>query len=266
MKKIISVLVAISLITGTSTAVFADPSATGATASTLGITQSKNLTPAQQQARDAFLKVYYDLMNQLVALRQQTQSAVEANNSTLKQIKDKLKAKTSISSDTLSKLKELAKQRKDLNSQAKNLHQQRVSLKSQYKDAVKAKDLEKMKSIEQQILDLNKKISDLKAQDDAIKAQIAPLKEQLKSLRDANKQLKSSVKTQLQQAKTIQETIKTQEQEKAKLWNTFRENIKDKDYTAAEATLKAIIDKKSAILDNIKQRGTILNQILSSLN
>ena len=133
MKKIISILIALTLIAGTSTAAFAESGTAGssASASISSAAQSTNLTPEQQQARDAFLKVYFDLMNQLVALRQQTQAAVEANNSTVKQIKDLLKSKTTISSDTLSELKDLASQRKSLTEQAKQLNQQRISLKSQ---------------------------------------------------------------------------------------------------------------------------------------
>lgn len=266
MKKILSALLTISLISSMSTIAYAEGNDTTTPAQTVKAAQNETLTPEQKQARDAFLKVYYDYMNQLVALRQQTQEAQTANNTAAKQIKDKLKAKTALSSDTVSKLKDLAAQRKSLVEQAKQLHQQRLSLRTQYKDAVKAKDVDKMKSIEQQILDLNNQISDLKAKDDAIKAQIEPLKEQIKSIKDANSQLKANVKNLLEQAKTIHETIKTQEQEKAQLWNTYKENIKNKDYAAAETTLKSIVDKKAAILANIKQRGTILNQILASLN
>lgn len=266
MKKFMPILLTLSLIVGTSTVTFAEENTnSGTTQSTAG-TNSAKLTPEQQQARDEYLKVHFDDMNQLVALRQQTKDAQDANNATAKQIKDKLAAKTAVNKDNTTKLKDLATQRKALAEQAKQLHQQRLSLRDEYKAAVKAKDTAKMKSIEQQILDLNKQVSELKAKDDAIKVQVAPLKEQLKSLRDTSKQLKDSVKTQLQQVKTIGDTIKTQEQEKTKLWNTYKENIKNKDYTTAGATFKAIIDKKSAILTNIKQRGTILNNILSSLN
>lgn len=261
MKKFIVIFLTLSLILGTPTIAFAEGNDTSSQTS-----QNTNLTPDQQQDRDSFLKVYFDYMNQLVALRQQTIDAQNANNTIVKQIRDKLKSKTVLNSDTVSKLKDLANQRKALIDQAKQLHQQRLTLRDQYKDAVKARDLNKMQSIEQQILDLNSQINDLKAKDDSIKAQIAPLRDQLKSMTDQNKQLKDSIKSQLDQAKSILQTIKTQEQEKAQLWNTYKDNIKNKDYSNAEATFKAIIDKKSAILTNIKERGTILNQILSSLN
>ncbi|MDP4089873.1 MAG: hypothetical protein Q8930_11460 [Bacillota bacterium] len=265
MKKFISALLTLSLVLGTSTAVFAEGNDT--TAATQEAAQSSaQLTPEQQQARDAYLKEHFDDMNQLVALRQQTRDAVSANNDTSKQIKEKVKAKTTQGKDMSSKLKDLASQRKALVEQAKQLQQQRLSLRSQYRDAVKARDVDKMKSMEQQILDLNKQVADLKAQDDAIKAQVAPLKDQLKSMRDSNQQLKDNVKTQLQQAKSIGDTVKALEQEKAQLWKDYAENIKNKDYTAAGTTFKQIIEKKSAILEDIKQRGVILNQILTSLS
>lgn len=265
MKKFLSVLLTLSLVAGTSVVTFAEGNAS-TTATSDAAAQAAKLTPEEQQARDEYLKVHFEDMNQLVTLRQQTRDAVAANNETAKQIKEKLKAKTAIDKDTAAKFKDLASQRKALVEKAKQLHQQRLTLRSQYRDAVKARDVEKMKNIEQQILDLNKQITDLKAQDDAIKAQIAPLKEQLKSMRDSNKQLRADVKSQLQQAKTIGETIKTLQQEKAQLWKTYAENIKSKDYTAAETTFKQIIEKKTAILNDIKQRGTILNQVLASLN
>lgn len=263
MKKLLSALLTISLISSTATIAYAEGNGTTTTSPT---TQNGTLTPEQKQAKDSFLKVYYDYMNQLVALKNQIQEAQTANNNAAKQIKDKVKAKTTANSDTVSKLKDLAAQRKTLVEQAKQLHQQRITLKTQYKDAVKAKDVDKMKSIEQQILDLNNQISELKSKDDAIKAQIDPLKEQLKNIKDSNKELKDNTKNQLEQAKSIQETIKALEQEKTQLWTTYKENIKNKDYTAAEATLKSILDKKTSILANVKQRGTILNQVLSSLN
>lgn len=266
MKKFMSILITLSLIGGPSTLAFAAGTDATTTAQTTASAQSTSLTPEQKQARDAYLKVHADYMNQLTTLRQQTKEAEEANNAVAKQIKDKIKSKTALNSDTVSKLKDLASQRKALVDQAKQLHQQITSLKSKYKDASSAKDTATMSSIKQQIQDLSSQVKDIKAKDDAIKTQISPLKDQVKIAKDANKQLRDSVKNQLQQAKTIHETIKTQENEKTQLWNTYKENIKNKDYAAAETTFKSIIDKKSSILQNIKQRGTILNQVLNSSN
>jgi predicted nucleic acid-binding Zn-ribbon protein len=265
-KKIMVILLTLSLIAGTSTVAFAEGNSTTDTTETTTSPKSVNLTPEEQQARDAYLKVHFDDMNQLVTLRKQTQEAQDANNAAAKQIQEKLKAKTALNNDSVAKLKDLASERKALIAQAKKLHEQRLSLREQYKAAVKAKDVDKMKSIQQQILDLNKQVTDLKAKEDAIKTQITPLKEGLKAMKDANKQLKDNVKNQLQGAKTMHESIKTQEQEKTQLWNNYKENIKNKDYVAAGTTFKAIIDKKSAILNNITQRGTILNAVLASLN
>ena len=109
------------------------------------VTTLKKNTGEQKQAREAYLKVHFDDMNQLVTLRQQTEDARDANNVDTKQIKDKLKAKTTLNNDSTSKLKDLASQRKALVAQAKKLQQQRLSLKKQYKDSVKAKDVDKMK-------------------------------------------------------------------------------------------------------------------------
>ncbi|MDP4085280.1 MAG: hypothetical protein Q8934_11790 [Bacillota bacterium] len=261
MRIILSIFLTFSMVTGITTMAFAEGNdTTGAT------TTNTQLTQEQKQAREAFLSVYFDDMNQLVTLRQQTDDAVKANTDLVKQIKDKVKEKTGMNSDVLSKVKDLINQRKALIEQAKQLRQQRISLRSQYRDAVKAKDVNQMKSIEQQLTDLNGKVSDLKAQNDTLKSQISPLRDQLKSTRDANEQLKGNVKEELQQAKTIRETIKTEQQEKAQLWNTYKENIKNKDYATAGTTFKQIIDKKAAILGNIKQISSILNQVLSSLN
>jgi len=266
MKKFMSILITLSLIGGSATLALAAGTDANTDVQTTTSTQSTNLTPEQKQARDAYLKTYSEEMSQLTTLRQQTKEAQEANNTVAKQIKDKIKSKTTSNGDNVSKLKDLAAQRKALVEQAKQLHQQVISLRSQYKDAANAKDTAKMSSIKQQIQDLNSQVKDIKAKNDAIKAQIAPLRDQLKSTKDANKQLREDAKSQLQKAETIRETIKTQENEKTQLWNTYKENIKNKDYAAAETTFKSIIDKKASILENIKQRGTILNQILSSLN
>jgi chromosome segregation ATPase len=256
MKKFIVTLLTLSLIMGMSTVAFAEGDSKASPAA---------LTSEQKQAREAYLTVHFEDMNQLVALRKQTEEARDANNATSKLIQEKLKAQTTLNKDSITKLKDLTSQRKTLVAQAKQIHVQRLALREQYKVAVKAKDVEKMKSIETQILALNKQISDIKVKDEALKAQITPLQEQLKGLRDANKQLKEVIKNQLQQAKTIGETIKAQEQEKTQLWNTYKENINNKDYTAAGITFKAIIAKKTAILNNITQRGTILNQVLASI-
>lgn len=265
MKKMISFLLTLALVTGTSTMAFAEGSDNTATqeASTA---QSTKLTPQEQQARDEYLKVHFEDMNKLVDLRQQTRDAVAANNAAAKQIKEKEKGKTELNQDTVTKLKDLASQKKALGEQGKQLQQQRLSLKNQYKDAVKARDTEKMKTIEQQILDINKQVADLKSQNETIKAQISPLKDELSGARASNKTLRQDVKNQLQQVKTIGDTIKSQEQEKSQLWKDYAGEIKNKDYEAAGTTFQKIIEKKSAILDNIKQRGTILNNILASLN
>lgn len=266
MKKFMSILLTLSLISGISTVTFAAANDTTGTTQTTTTTKDVTLTPVQKEARDAYLKIHSEAMNQLVALRQQTEVARDTNNATATQIKDKLKAKTALNSDSVTKLKDLASQKKTLVEQAKQLHQQKLSLKTQYSDSVKSKDVAKMKTIQQQKLDLNKQIIDLKAKNDAIEVQISPLKGQLKSTREANSGLKKDVKAQLLKAKSIHETIKTEQQEKAKLWVTYKENIKNKDYTTAAVTFKSIIDKKSTILSNIKERGTILNQVLASLN
>ena len=266
MKKFMSILLTLSLITGTSTAALAVGNDSIGTPQTMTSTKSATLTPLQKQAREAYLKIHFDDMNQLVSLRQQTQTAQDASNVDAKQIKDKLKSKTKLDNVSITKLKDLTSQRKVLITQAKELHQHRLSLKKQYKDSVKAKDVEKMKSVQQRILRLNNQVGVIKAKVNAIKVQISPLKDQLKDIKDVNKTLKDDVKNQLAQAKTIHATIKTQEKEKAQLWITYNENIKNKDYTTAGTTFKSIIDKKSAILINIKERITILKQVLSSLD
>lgn len=172
MKKFLSILLTLSLILGTASFAFAEEKDT-------------THTPDQKQAREAYQKLHFDDMNQLVSLRQQTKDARDANSVDAKQIKEKLKTKISINKD---------------------------------------------------------------------------------SAKDANKTLKDNVKNQLEKAKTIHETIKTQQEEKSKLWSTYKENMKNKDYTTAGLTFKSIIDKKSSILNNLKQRSAILKQVLVSLN
>lgn len=264
---IVTTILSLFMVTGATTLAFADSNdTTGNTTTSTNNTQTVQLTPEQQQQRAAFVKVYYDDMNQLVSLRQQTENLVKTNKGIVQQIKDKIKSKTGLNEDDVSNLKDLASQRKALINQIKQLHQQRLSLRSQYRTAVNAKDVNKMQSIEQQILDLNNQISDLKVQYNSIKDQLTPLRSQLQSMRNANHQLRENVSSQMQQVNAIRATAKTQEQEKAILWNTYRENIKNKDYASAEVTFKQIIDKKSVILDNIKGISTTLNQILTSLN
>lgn len=261
-----SILLTLSLISGLSTFAFAEGNAATETTQSSASSQKSDLTDAQSQERETYKKIHFNDMNQLVELRKQTKVAQDANNVIAKQIKDNLKAKTALNKDSVAKLKPLAIQKKGLKLQTKQLQQQRLSLKKQYRDCVKSKDVNKIKTISQQILAINKQINDLKAKNDALKVQISPLKSQLKSTRDARSELKNGVKDQLKKAKTILETIKTQQQEKTQLWKTYKENIKNKDYTTSGKTFKSIINKKSTILDNIKQRGIIMNQILPSLD
>ena len=146
MKKFMSILLTLSLISGLSTVAFAEGNVTTETTQTSASSQKSSLTDAQKQERETYLKIHFEDMNQLVELRQQTKIAQDANNVVTKQIKDKLKAKTVLNKDSVAELKTLASQKKALTVQAKQLQQQRLSLKKQYRDSVKSKDVSKMKT------------------------------------------------------------------------------------------------------------------------
>ena len=62
MKKLLSALLTISLISSMSTIAYAEGNGTTTPAQTAIATQNETLTPEQKQARDAFLKVYYDYL------------------------------------------------------------------------------------------------------------------------------------------------------------------------------------------------------------
>jgi chromosome segregation ATPase len=258
MKKLLTLLLTMILL--------ATPFTTALAEGTADTTQEKTaLSEEQKLAKEAYMAVHFDLMNQLTELRNETRAAVEANNSTAKTIREKLKGKDEVNQETVTEVKELAAGTKTLGEQGKQIHQQRVTLRTQYREAVKARNLDKMKALQQQMTDLNSEIKEIKEKLQSIKAEAQPLKEKIKLVREGNKQLKENIKTELQQVKELGDSIKAEQEEKPQLWDTYKENIENKDYEAAESTLKKIIEKKASILEDIKKRGEELNDILASL-
>lgn len=259
MKKILALVVTASLLMGTSTVVFAEGNE--------AVTEEKTkLTEEQKQARSEYIVDHAELMKQLTELRAEVKTTVEANHKTLTEVKEKLKAKAGINEEVVTKLKELAAEAKPLIEEVKQIHQQRVALRSQYKEAVKAKDLEKMKSLKQQMTDLNSKVESIKSKLQTLKTEAAPIREEVKAAKDTRKQLKESLKPSYDQAKAVGETINALQTEKQQLWKSYEENIKSRNYAAAEENLKSIIAKKAQILDNLKKRGAILSEALASLS
>jgi chromosome segregation ATPase len=259
MKRIMTLLLTVAFLAVPARAAFAEGTE---------VTKQKKavVTEEQKQARQQYMTIHLELMNQLTELRIETRAAVEVNNSTAKTIKEKLKTKATVNKEKITELKGLETEAKTLIEQAKQIQQQRETVKTQYKEAVKARDLDKMKILQVQMTDLNSQFIDVKGKLEVIKAEAQPLKEEMTAFMENNKSVKENVKVELQQAKALSETISTQREEKAKLWEDFRENIKNKDYSSAENTLKNIIEKKAAILENIKKRGEVLAGILDSLS
>lgn len=259
MKKLLTLLLTVTLLASPATIASAE-------VAEIAVQQKVSLTEEQKQAREAYMAVHFDLMNQLTELRVQTRASVEANNNMIKEIKEKSKGKAAINQENVTEIKELAAQSQNLIKQAKQIHQQRLAIRTQYKEAVKARDLEKMKTLQTKIAELNNEIKNIKEELQSIKTEAEPLKEEIKILREGNKQLKENAKTQLQEVKALGDDIRTQQEEKEQLWLTYKENIKNEDYSSAKNTLKMIIEKKTSILEDIKKRGQELTEILATLS
>lgn len=259
MKRIISTILMVIMLLGTSTVAFAEGTTTS---------PQPNLTSEQQQARDQFLSVYLDKMTKLADLRAQTKAAEDANNTIASQIKVKEKASTASqqNQDAIDKIKTVAQQNKDLVTQAKTLNTQRVTLRKQFDEAVKNRDTNTAASLKDQILSITNQIEGLRAQAKANMDSVQALKDQVKAYRDTVKAKQDKIKPLFQQAKDIHQKIVNEEKAKNALWGTYKQNIQAKDYTAAGNTLQSILDAKTQIIADIKARGDILNQILSNLN
>lgn len=206
-------------------------------------------------------------MNQIVDLRVQTSAAVAANQALSSQIKDKYKTLSSkLSADDIAKIKATAQQNKDLATQAKNLNTQRQELKKEYNAAINARDTVTMKTLTPKILDLSNQINTIRQQIQTNIAQIKPLRDQAKAYSDAIKAKKAQLQPSIQQEKDIHTKIINEQKAKDALWQTFSANIKAKDYTAAGNTLQLIINAKTQIISDIKNRGVILTNILNTFN
>lgn len=249
-----AVLLSAVLVIGISSSVFAEENTTA------------NLTEAQKAARQKFISVYMDKMNQIVDLRVQTKAAQDKNNELSTQIKDKLKNQSSsVAKDKVEKLKKLHEENKQLETQARDLNKQRNELQKQYKEAVKKRDKAAMEKLQAQINDITSKIEALRQQ---IKANIElnkSIAQELKTYKEGRKDLNSKLKPLLDQAKELHKKIASEEQAKNKLWETYKANIKAKDYEAAANTLDQIIAAKKQILSDIQARTTILTNILSTI-
>lgn len=255
MKKVISAVLALSMVLGTATI----SKAAGATTP---------LTPEQQEARQKYLPIHLEKMTQLTDLRTQTKTVVDNNNNLTKQIKDKVQSvkDSQQNKDTIASIKSTLQKNKDLVAQAKDLNNQRAEAQKQFKEAVKAKDTTAANAAKEKVLALNSQIESLRQQIKANSDSVKPLKDQITALRNSVKSIKDQAKPLEQQAKDLRQKISEQEKAKNQLWQTYKSNIQAKDYTTAANTLQSIIDAKTKILADIKSRGDILNNILSVVN
>lgn len=256
MKRLLSTVLALSMVFSVGTITRAEEP-----------TADNTLTQEQKDARQKYLPIHLDLMTKLTDLRAQTKAAVENNNGLGDQIKEKAKAFSSKQNqDTIAKLKSVVEDNKKLAEQTKGLHAQRVEALKQFRDAVKARNSADANAAKDKVTSLNNQIETLrqqiKANSDSVKSQ----KDQLKTLRDSIKAKKAEIKPLHEQAKALGQQINTAEQAKQKLWETYKANIKAKDYTNAASTLQSIIDAKANILKDIKARGEILTNLLGVLN
>lgn len=253
MKKIISTVLALSMILGTSTITRAEEPASDSA-----------LTQEQKEARQKYLPIHLEKMTQLTDLRAQTKAAVESNNNIAKQIKEKAKSNSpKQNQEAIDNIKAVVAKNKELAAQAKTLHSQRLEAQKQFRDAVKARDTAAAASAKDKVTALNSQIEALRQQIKTNSDSTASQKDQLKAYRDSLKSKKDQLKPLSEQAKSLNQKIKSGEEAKRKLWETYKANIKAKDYNAAATTLQSIIDAKASILVDIKARGEILNNMLS---
>jgi chromosome segregation ATPase len=251
MKKVISTVLALSMVLGTATISKAAGTATP-------------LTPEQQEARQKYLPIHLEKMTQLTDLRAQTKTAVDNNNNLAKQIKDKVQSlkASQQNKDSIASIKATLQKNKDLVAQAKDLNNQRADAQAKFREAVKAKDTAAANDAKNTILNLNSQIESIRQQIKANSDSVKPLKDQITALRNSMKSLKDQIKPLEQQAKNLHDQIASEEQAKNQLWQTYKSNIQAKDYTTAATTLQSIIDAKTKILANIKASGDVLNNIL----
>lgn len=267
MKKILSIIVALSLVFTISITAFAE--------------DKTPLTPEQKAAREQFMSEHSAQVAELNTLRADTVAARNKNNELAKQVKEKIKTGLKqLKDQDLTKIKEAAQKNKSIIEQAKASNEQRKAILPQFKAnreelkaAIKAGDTAKVKALNDRAQELrnqaqtfNTQITDVKNQVKANRDSVKPIKDELKAARESAKAVRDKVKPLVDKAKELHKKITDEEKQKKGLWETFKTNINAKDYSAAGDTFTKIIEMKRQILADINERTKILTDILSALN
>ena len=121
-------------------------------------------------------------------------------------------------------------------------------------------------SLTTQIKAIEEQITPLKTQSKANSTTNAPIKDQVKAVNVKIQALKTAIEPLRQVENTQHAKIAAEVAVKEALWVTYRSDIKSKNYADAAITFQSIIDKKTQILQDIKDNTTNLNAILAALN
>lgn len=246
MKKILSIILSLVLIIGTAPLVFAD---------TVPTESIPILTDTQISERDAFLVIYNEQKVKLDALRTEEKALVTANNALSEQIRTILQGKYK---DKAEEVKTVGEQVRALAKQARDLHKQLISLK--------AKGKGKGKGNKKNSVVITSTAADITTQIKDIRAQIIALNNGHKKDKEALKALKEIVQGSFDQEKAIKEQIETLKKEKETYEISFKTDLESLNYAKAGDDYKNIVETKASIVDLLKQRQTILNEILVKLN
>lgn len=240
MKKLLSIVLSFAILFGSTPRVFA----------TIPDTTKVELTEEQKVAREAFLTTYEEEKIKLEALRTESETLIKSNNDLSKEIKTILQGKWKNKTENI---KGVGTEIKALAEKARLLNKQRIEIRA---EGIKNKDKKTENS---------PKIQDITNQINGIREQIKSINNGNKAAKEEVKALKEKVTELINKEKDLKKQIESLREEKETYWSNFREDLNSNDYTKALIDYKKIIETKSKIVDLLKQRQVVLNQILAAL-
>ena len=242
-KRILSIILSMVLIIGAAPLVSAENGSPQ---------ESKTeLTETQKTEREAFLVIYKQQEEILDKLKTEEKTLVTDNNALSKEIRTILQGKYK---DKAEKVKGVGEQVRKLAGEARELHKQLVILRAKGKGTQKDST-----GITLTIPEIILQIKDKRAQITALNNGNKKDKEELKSL-------KAKVQELLDQEKSIREQIEKLREVKETYLASFKSDLENFKFEEAGKDYTNIVETKASIVDLLKQRQTVLKEILTKLN
>lgn len=241
-KRILSIILSLVLIIGASPMVFADTVPTDAGAV---------LTEGQKSEREAFVEAFENQKGDYETLKAEEKKLIAENNALAKEIRSLIQGKYK---DKAEEIKSVGEQVRDLAKQAKKSNQERLKLKAKGKKT--AEDLTA-------IANKNKDIK-------SIRDQITSIISEHKQDKEALKELKAKFQDRLNREMGLGRLIQEKREEKETYESSFKADLGKLEYKEAAEDFSKIYEKKTEIVNLLKDRKTRLEtlktDILSYLN